>query len=173
MLSLPQYNSSDLTDDEIKGLIKDFFVYSFICFLIFGAPYVLLGALSQGAEGAVSEEQFLWLRKALGLGFIVLVGVLLVKDLPYTLKYFGDMFSNLGTIAAGLSRSKRLLGLAFVVGYFYSAIRYPVVWIWFTILIFTPAGFTYDRYKTILKRKAENRIGKDTSRGEDRERFLD
>ena len=159
MMPPHRYTFSDLTIGKIKVLIKDFFLACFICLLVFGIPYALLVTFFWGVESAVSGGQFSWLPRALGLGLIALVVVLLIKDLPYTLKYFGDMFTRLSTAAANLSRVKQAIGLAFVIGYFYSAIKFPVVWFWFTVLIFTPAGFTYDRYKAILKRKAENHIG--------------
>lgn len=173
MMSPYRYTFSDLTIGEIQMLIKDFFFTSFICLLVFGIPYALFVAFSWGVTSVVSGGRFSWLPQALAFGLLGYVVVFLIRNLPYTLKFFGDGFMGLSTAAANVSRVKQSIGLAFVIGYFYSAYKFPLVWFWFTILIFTPAVFTHDRYTAILKRKTESHIGQDTPRGEDGQRLLD
>ena|SRR2546429_5205844 len=160
-----QYYFSDLTIGEIKILTKNFFTISFFYLLLLGIPYALLVGAFWGAESVFSGGPFSWLLQAAIWGLVVYVVVLIFKDLPDVLKSFGDMFLSLSATAANISRVKQLIGLAFVIGYFYSAITFPIVWFWFSVLVFIPAGCTYDRYKKILKQKVENQISQDTSTG--------
>lgn len=160
MTPLKEFTFSDLTIGEINLLIKDFFQASFVCLLVFGIPYALFVGVFWGAESVFSGGELSWLPQVVIWGVII---YLLIKNLPDTLKYFGDMFQGLSAAAASVSRPKQLIGLVFVIGYFYSSVRFPNAWFWFTVLIFMPAGFTYDHYKKILKQKAENQVNQDTS----------
>jgi len=124
---------------------------------------VLIIGLFWGAESVVPKEQFSWLSRAAVLALCVFVVAMLFRDIPYTLMYFGDMFRNMSALVSGFSRRIQILWMIFIVGYFYLAINLPVVWFWFTILVFTPAGFTYDRYRTMLERKANKEGSQSTS----------
>ena len=86
---------------------------------------------------------------------IATILVFVARNIPYTLKYFGDFLLSLSTVAAKVSLGKQLVGAAFILGYFYSAHKFPLVWFVFTIAVLIPAGHAYDQYLTILKRKDE------------------
>ena len=155
MTQPPGCTSGDLTFTEIKEILRTFFLSSFGFLLIVGVPYALLTGLFWGAETVTSEEQYSWLVRALSWVVIATMLAFVAKNIPYTLKYFGDFLLNLSTIAAKVSLGKQLVGAAFILGYFYSLYKFPMAWFVFTIAVLIPAGHAYDQYLTILKRKDE------------------
>jgi len=152
--SCKSHSFSDLTVQELWQLTKAFCVSAFACLLIFGLPWALFTGLDFGAKSALSANQYSWLENVITWSIYGLLGYLLIMNLPYVMKYFGEFFISLGKASEGMSMIKQVLLIAFVIGYFFLWNRYPTIAFFFSILIFLPTGYVYERYKKLLKDKS-------------------
>lgn len=144
---------SDLTVKEIWTLAKAFFTYSFYSGLLFGVPYLLLTGLFEVTESISVPFGLPTLPQLIAWAMVGYMVYLIFQDPTYTFKYFEKMFADLAALSGTLSRLKQVALLSFIGGYMYSAAHYTDAWFLFTVLVFLPAGFTYDRYKTIICKK--------------------
>lgn len=140
----------DLTLDEAWKLLRRLFEAEIGCALVFVLPYLLFFSASKTADAIVGDT-----TASEWMGYVILIVVLLVvvfhiNDLFSSL---AGLFSNLANVTKAMSPIKRTaLGILLVL-YFMSAIHFPRIWFFLSVLVLIPAGFTYDEYKRLLKDK--------------------
>lgn len=150
---MPPHNEqspADLTIRDIWDLLKTYFAYAVGCTLIFGLPYALLVGAGFGLSALGVDAK--WWVNLIGWGVIAL---LIVTGLPDFLEDFGTFLVEMGRAARGASVAKRVVGLAFVAAYMFMWQWYATVALFFSTLVLLPWGFTLDRYKKLIREKAE------------------
>lgn len=148
------YSFADLTFGDAWILTKTFFVVALACTVIFVLPYLLLTGVELGLESHFGNESVSKWSKWAGISLLLLILYMMIKNLSDTFMWFSDLFRQLGERTKGMSFAKNLIVFLSLVLYVLLWQRYPKVAFFFSTLIFFPAGYTYDKYKRLLKKKA-------------------
>jgi len=151
-----QLSLSDLTMKEILQLVKDYLTALFGCLLIFALPYALIVGLDFGLKASLTRHGYSWWSMMLDYGLLALVAYLVLTNIPEVFESVGELFATLSQWARRVSRPMQVLGFIFLVCYWTAWVKYPAAAFWFSIVVLMPAGWTYDQYVKILKRKAPN-----------------
>jgi hypothetical protein len=147
---------SDLTIKEIRQLVKCYLTALFACILLFGLPFALIVTLDFGLRTSLTGHEYSWWSTLIGYGFLAWFTYMVLSNIPAFFEWWRDLFADLYKWARSVSRSMQILGFIFLVCYTAAWGKYPKATFWFSITIFLPGGFTYEKYKKILKLKAQN-----------------
>ncbi len=140
----------DLTLRDVWILFKYLLTAEIACILIFVLPYLLFfGALSglESLSSGVSVSK--WLSILIG-GIIV---YFIVRNLSDLLRNLSEMFAELGKATQNMSFVKKLFMFLLIIFYLYLWRIRPKVAFLIGTLVLIPAGYTYDKYKKILREK--------------------
>ena len=151
-----QSSLSDLTMKEIVELVKCYLSALFACMLIFGLPFVLFVALDFGLKASLTGHEYSWWFKIIVYGFLAFFAYMVLSDIPAFFEWWRDLFAGLYKWARSVSLSMQIMGFIFMACYLAAWAKYPTAAFWFSITIFLPGGFTFEKYKEILKRKKQN-----------------
>jgi hypothetical protein len=142
-----------LTLRDIWELTKDAFAAMLGSALVFILPYMLFtGAFFSQEESVGSSAGRGW------LAYIVLAIVLyfVISNLEDFLNGIGRYFTDAAKFVEGKSFIKKAFWAFLFVAYSWGWAEYTEVTLFATALLMIPALITYDKYKRMLERKAEN-----------------
>ncbi len=101
------------------------------------------------------SQEYSWLSEIPQYGILALLAYFILTHIPEFFGSFAEMFATLGQWASMASRPMQVLGFIFLVSYWTAWIKFPTAAFWFSIVVFAPAGLTYDHYVKIQRKKAE------------------
>jgi hypothetical protein len=141
-------SSPKLTSRDVWRLIKYALTMVVLSVICFAAPYYIIlggGTLISGRLGCNRD----YIVNYLYTGIILYV---ILSNLSYILAYLGEFFLDLSKITESMSLIKKAFIVVLLIGC-YSAWRvFPIVML-IILCVFFVAGFTYEKYRTILKEK--------------------
>lgn len=140
-----------VTSKDIWELIKYGFIAVVASAVVFVLPYMLLS----GAE--LTLKIFLGSETASGwIGYLLaaIILYLVISNLTDFLNSISRLCTDLAKMTDGMSFVKKSLLVIIFLAYVRGWHQFPKITFFVSVLLLIPGGFTYDRYKTLLKEKA-------------------
>jgi hypothetical protein len=138
---------------DIWELAKYGFAAMVACALVFILPYMLFtGAVSFLKESAGTGVDLGWLTYVISAIILYFV----ISNLAGILNSISRLCTDLARIADGMSFIRKAVLVILFLACILGLNKYPETILFISALLVIPAGFTYDRYKMILKRKASS-----------------
>ena len=135
---------------DIWELIKFGFTAVIVCAFVFVLPYLLLSGALKGFFG--SEAASSWL----GYLFGAIILYLVISNLTDFLNSISRLCTDLAKMTDGISFSKKALLVVIFLVYVRGWHHFPKITFFISVLLIIPFGFTYDRYKMLLKEKSSS-----------------
>lgn len=143
----------NLSFGEIWQLVKCFLSVLLGCLLIFALPYALLIFLTTAITDNTTEENYSWVTRIAWFGFFAWLAYMILSNMEGFFLWWKKLFDDLAEMVKKASKLKKIIFTLFIFGFFMLWLRYPIFAFWFSILVFLPGGYTYEKYKEILSAK--------------------
>ncbi len=145
--------NAKLSLKDIWELIKYGVTTVVVSVVVFVLPYLLLS----GSELSLkvfsgSETTSGWLGYLLGAVILYLV----VSNLKDILDSISGLCTDLAKMTDGMSFVKKALLVIIFLAYVRGWTHFPRITFFVTVLLLIPSGFTYDKYKMLLNKKASS-----------------
>ncbi len=140
-----------LTSKDIWKLIKYGITAVIASAIVFVLPYLLLsGAELTLTKFSGSEKASYWIGYLMEAVILYLV----VSNLTNLLNSLSRLSADLAKMTGGMSFIKKAILVIFFLSYIGGWHHFPKITFFVSVLLIIPCGFTYDRYKMLLRKKS-------------------
>ncbi len=143
--------NAKLSSKDIWELIKYGFTAVVVCAFVFVLPYLLLFGAELTLKGfSGSEAASSWT----GYLFGAIILYLVISNLTAFLNSISRLCTDLAKMTDGMPFLKKVLLVIIFIVYVRGWHHFPKITFFVSVLLIIPYGFTYDRYKMLLKKKS-------------------
>lgn len=142
----------DLTIRDIWELAKHAVTAVIACAIIFILPYILFSGAEYALEDIAGEDGSRWM----GIGLWLLVLYLIISNLSEVTDGLSRFFGDVSKMTQSMSFLKKGTLFGIFAASLYGWRNFPTFTFFLSVLVIIPGGFTYDKYRRILKEKMSN-----------------
>ena len=143
--------NAKLSSKDIWELIKYGFTAVMVCAFVFVLPYLLLFGTELILKGFSGREAA---SSWIGYLFGAIILYLIISNLPDFLNSISRLCTDLAKMTDDMSFLKKAMLVIIFIVYVRGWHHFPKITFFVSVLLIIPCGFTYDRYKVLLRKKS-------------------